>query len=57
MIVNPDALFRTKGEEDAFVIELTQYIRDVVGLPQKEEVIHGNNRSNATKQTTVNQRG
>ena len=57
VIVNPDALFRTKGEEDTFVIELTQYIRDVVGLPQKEEVKHGNNRSHPTKQTTVNQRG
>lgn len=57
VIVNPDALFRTKGEEDTFVIELTQYIRDVVGLPQKEEVKHGSNRSHPTKQTTVNQRG
>ena len=57
VIVNPDALFRTKGEEDAFVIELTQYIRDVVGLPLKEDVKNGNNRSHPAKQKTVNQRG
>ena len=55
VIVNPDALFRTKGEEDAFVIELTQYIRDVVGLPHKGEDKHGKNNSNRTNQKTVNQ--
>ena len=57
VIVNPDALFRTKEEEDAFVLLLTQYIRDVVGLPPKEDVKNGNNRSHPAKQKTVNQRG
>ncbi len=55
VIVNPDALFRTKEEEDAFVLVLTQYIRDVVGLPPKEEVKNGKNRSHTTSQKTVNQ--
>ena len=55
VIVNPDALFRTKEEEDAFVLVLTQYIRDVVGLPPKEDVKHGNNRSHPTNKKTVSQ--
>ena len=55
VIVNPDALFRTKEEEDAFVLVLTQYIRDVVGLPPKEDVKHGNNRSHPANKKTVSQ--
>ena len=49
VITNPDALFRTKNEEDKLVFELVQYIRDTVGLPYKEEVQNGNNRSQTTK--------
>ena len=49
VITNPDALFRTKSEEDKLVFELVQYIRDTVGLPYKEEVQNGNNRSQTTK--------
>ncbi len=57
VITNPDALFRTKSEEDKLVFELVQYIRDVVGLPHKEEVQNGNNRSQTTKaKTTKNTR-
>ena len=55
VIVNPDALFRTKEEEDAFVLVLTQYIRDVVGLPPKEEVKNGKNRSHPANKKTVSQ--
>ena len=53
VITNPDALFRTKAESDKLVYELRQYIRDTVGLPYKEEVQNGNNRSQTTKTTTV----
>ncbi len=53
VITNPDALFRTKEESDKLVYELRQYIRDTVGLPYKEEVQNGNNRSQTTKATTV----
>ena len=57
VITNPDALFRTKEESDKLVFELVQYIRDVVGLPHKEEVQNGNNRSQTTKaKTTKNTR-
>ena len=57
VITNPDALFKTKEESDTLVYELRQYIRDVVGLPPKEDVKNGNNRSHPAKQKTVNQRG
>ena len=53
VITNPDALFRTKEESDKLVYELRQYIRDTVGLPYKEEVQNGKNRSHTTKATTV----
>ena len=53
VITNPDALFRTKEESDKLVFELVQYIRDTVGLPYKEEVQNGNNRSQTTKATTT----
>ena len=53
VITNPDALFKTKEESDTLVYELRQYIRDVVGLPHKEEVQNGNSRSQTTKATTV----
>ena len=53
VITNPDALFKTKEESDTLVYELRQYIRDVVGLPHKEEVQNGNSRSQTTKTTTV----
>ena len=57
VITNPDALFRTKSEEDKLVFELVQYIRDTVGLPYKEEVQNGNNRSQTAKaKTTKNPR-
>ncbi len=49
VITNPDALFRTKEESDKLVYELKQYIRDTVGLPYKEEVQNGNNRSQTAK--------
>lgn len=53
VITNPDALFRTKNEEDKLVFELVQYIRDTVGLPYKEEVQNGNNRSQTTQTKTI----
>ena len=57
VITNPDALFRTKEESDRLVYEMKQYIRDMVGLPYKEDVQNGNNRNQTTKTTTVkNQR-
>ena len=57
VITNPDALFRTKCQEDKLVYELGQYIRDVLGLPHKEKVQNGNNRSQTTKaKTTKNPR-
>ena len=45
MITNPDALLKTQEESDTLVYELKQYIRDAIGLPHKEEVQNGNNRS------------
>lgn len=53
VIMNPDALFRTKSEEDKLVFELIQYIRDTVGLPYKEEVQNGNNRSQTAKAKNI----
>jgi len=53
VITNPDALYRTKSEEDKLVFELVQYIRDTVGLPYKEEVQNGNNRSQTAKEKTI----
>lgn len=53
MITNLDALFRTKAESDKHVYELSQYIRDVVDLPHKEEVQNGNNRSQTTQTKTI----
>lgn len=53
MITNPDTLFGTKEESDTLVYELKQYIRDVIGLPRKEEVQNGNNRSQTTKAKTI----
>lgn len=53
VITNPDALFRTKSEEDKLVFELVQYIRDTVGLPYKEEVQNGNNRSQTAKAKNI----
>lgn len=57
LITNPDALFRSKAEEDKFVYELKQYIRDVVGLPQTEGIRNGNNTSYSAYQKNTNQRG
>ncbi len=53
VITNPDALFRTKEESDKLVYELKQYIRDTVGLPYKEEVQNGNNRSQTAKAKNI----
>ena len=59
VITNPDALFRTKESEDAFLFEFKQYIRDVVGLPPMEDVQnakqHPKNRNNRGNTNTVNQ--
>ena len=49
LITNPDALFKTPEAEQQFIVELKDYIRDIVGI-KREDVQYGrvdNNRSNA----------
>ncbi len=51
LITNPDALFMTRDKEQAFIVELKQYIRDVVGIqPIREDNGNGKNNSNCTNQ-------
>ncbi len=51
LITNPDALFITRDEEQAFIVELKQYIRDVVGIqPISEDKRNGKNNRNCTNQ-------
>ena len=48
LITNPDALFKTPQAEQQFIVELKDYIRDIVGI-KREDVQYGrvdNNRSN-----------
>ncbi len=54
LITNPDALFMTRDKEQAFIVELKQYIRDVVGLqPIREDIQNGKNNRNSTNKKTV----
>ncbi|MBQ6825199.1 MAG: hypothetical protein IJP34_00885 [Clostridia bacterium] len=40
MITNPDALFSTPQAEQQFIVELKDYIRDVIGI-KREDVQNG----------------
>ena len=52
LITNPEALFRSPEADEKFIIELKNYIRDVVGI-KREEVKYGTSNSNRTKQETA----
>lgn len=52
LITNPDALFITHDAEQQFLIEMKNYIRDVIGI-KKEDVKYGTNTSNRAEQEAV----
>ena len=52
LITNPDALFSTPQAEQQFIVELKNYIRDVVGI-KREDVQDGTNTDNRTKQSNI----
>lgn len=54
LILNPDALFRTPETERQFVMEIKNYIKDVIGIKREDvgyEQCKGNPRQ---KETTKN---
>ena len=54
LILNPDALFRTPEAERQFVMEMKNYIRDVIGI-EREDVQYEQCKGNqGQKETTEN---
>lgn len=53
LIVNPDALFINYEEEKKFIVELKQYIRDVIAVKQREDITYGNTNSQTTENPTA----
>ena len=49
LITNPDALFKTPESERQFIIEMKNYIKDVIGI-KREDVQYGTFTSNRTEQ-------
>lgn len=45
LITNPDALCFSYEEENAFIEELKQYVRDVLTTRKREGATYGNNRT------------
>jgi len=52
LITNPDALFSTPQAEQQFIMELKNYIRDVIGI-KREDVQDGNIKSNRADQNNT----
>lgn len=52
LILNPDALFRTPEAERQFVMEMKNYIKDVIGI-KREDVQYGTFTSNRTEQNNT----
>ena len=52
LIINPDALFRTPQAEQEFIMEMKNYIKDVIGI-NREDVQYGTDTSNRTEQETI----
>lgn len=52
LITNPDALFSTPQAEQQFIMELKNYIRDVIGI-KREDVQDGNTKSNRADQNNT----
>lgn len=52
LITNPDALFSTPQTEQQFIMELKNYIRDVIGI-KREDVQDGTSTDNRTKQNNI----
>lgn len=53
LIVNPDALFVDYNQEARFIIELKQYVRDVITAKQREDIENANSISQTTNNTTA----
>lgn len=52
LILNPDALFRTPETERQFVMEIKNYIKDVIGI-KREDVGYGTDTDNRTEQNNT----
>ena len=52
LILNPDALFMTPEAERQFVMEMKNYIRDVIGI-KREDVQYGTDTNNRTEQNNT----
>lgn len=52
LITNPDALFKTPEAEQQFVMEMKNYIKDVIGI-KREDVQYGTFTSNRTEQNNT----
>ncbi len=53
MIINPDALFKTPQAEQEFIMEMKNYIKDVIDINNREAVQYGTDTSNRTEQETI----
>lgn len=52
LITNPDALFKSPETERQFIIEMKNYIKDVIGI-KREDVQYGTFTSNRTEQNNT----
>lgn len=53
LIVNPDALFVDYNQENSFIMELKQYVRDVITAKQREDIENANTNSQTTDNPTA----
>ena len=57
LITNPDALCFSYEEENAFIEELKQYVRDVLNTRKREGVTYGNNRTDGGETNSAQNKG
>lgn len=53
LIVNPEALFVDDEQESRFIIELKQYVQDVITAKQREDMKNANSISQRTDNPTA----
>ncbi len=57
LITNPDALCFSYAEENAFIEELKQYVRDVLNTRKREGATYGNNRTDGGETDSTQDKG
>lgn len=57
LITNPDALCFSYEEENAFIEELKQYVRDVLTTRKREGATYGNNRTDGGETNSTQNKG